>query len=279
MSSSVKAGSPAPANSIVLDTLTLMAIGVVAFILKNVLHEALGHGGVCLLVGGVPLTLSTAHFDCGTDLVSDGGVRLIAAGGTLVNFIASFVFWLLFRNTAEKSPTLRYFFWLGMSGNFFVAAGYPLFSGVLNVGDWVSVVDGWQPAWVWRILLIVVGLALYLVGVWFALREMSSLIGAHPTERLTRAFKLSFIPYIAGSIASTIGALLNPLGSFVFFTSAAAAFGGNSALAWMTQLLKRWFPERSEKFVTIERDWRWIGLAVVLVLIHVIVLGPSVQFK
>jgi hypothetical protein len=32
-------------NNLSLDLLTIMAIGIVSFILKNVIHEALGHGG------------------------------------------------------------------------------------------------------------------------------------------------------------------------------------------------------------------------------------------
>lgn len=49
-----------------LDLLTILAIGIISFIIKNVLHEALGHGGACFLVGGTPLVLSSAHFDCDT---------------------------------------------------------------------------------------------------------------------------------------------------------------------------------------------------------------------
>lgn len=262
-----------------LDIPTIMAIGVVSFIITNVLHEALGHGGACLLVGGTPLELSSAHFDCGIESVSDAGRRLIAAGGTLVNFIFTYIFWLAFRSERIKSQSLRYFFWLAMSGNFFVAAGYPLFSGIIGVGDWVDVVRGWQPLWLWRSILAVSGMALYLTGVWFALREMKTLIGSNPTERLVRAFKLTLFPYLAGATASSLGAWFNPIGSFVIFTSAAAAFGGNSAFAWMSQLLKtKWFPEISADVITIERNWTWIILAFILLLLHMFVLGPSVVF-
>ncbi|MBA3532276.1 MAG: hypothetical protein H0T73_10180, partial [Ardenticatenales bacterium] len=202
-------------KSLSLDTPTLMAIGIVAFILANVLHEALGHGGGCLLVGGEPLALSSAHFRCGMEDVSLLGQRFVAAAGTLVNFIAAHLFWLAFRHTRLASSALRYFCWLALSSNFFVAAGYPLFSGVLGVGDWSAVTEGLHPSWLWRLLLIASGLALYALGVWVSLRAMTLLIGAHPTERRVRAFRLSLLPYLAGSLALTIGTLLNPLGPFV----------------------------------------------------------------
>src|ERR1700752_2385151 len=243
-------------NNLSIDLLTILAIGIVSFIIKNVIHEALGHVGVCILVGGTPLVLSSAPFDCDTASVSDAGIRFISAAGTLVNFIAAYFFWLAFRSPRVKSDSLRYFFWFAMSGNYFVAAGYPLFSGVIGVGDWVNVVEGWQPAWVWRLLLAIIGFILYAYGVWFTLREMKTLIGSNPTERLVRAFRLTLFPYLAGATVSSLGAWFNPIGAFVIFTSAAAAFGGSSAFAWMSQMLKtKWFPEVSDEFVVIQRNW------------------------
>jgi len=262
-----------------IDLLTILAIGIVSFILKNVIHEALGHGGACILVGGRPLVLSSAHFDCDTASVSDAGIRFISAAGTLVNFIAAYFFWLAFHSPRVKSDTLRYFFWFAMSGNYFVAAGYLLFSGVIGIGDWVNVVEGWQPGWLWRVLLAVSGLVLYMWGVWFALREMKTLIGSNPAERLKRAFKLTLFPYLAGATVSSLGALFNPIGAFVIFTSAAAAFGGSSAFAWMSQMLKtKWFSEISNEFVVIERNWAWVIIAVILAIFHIFVLGPGLEF-
>lgn len=270
----------AKSTPIQLDLLTLISIAIVAFLLKNILHEAVGHGGACLLVGGRPVSLSTAHFECDEQNVSDAGGRFISAAGTLVNFAAALVFWLAFTYLPRQSDAVRYFLWLSMVGNFLVGAGYPLFSGISNVGDWAAVVAGWEPAWLWRSLLIAVGLVLYVgVGVTFGLRTIISLIGAHPQERLVRAFRLTLIPYLAGSLAASVGALFNPLGIALFFTSAAASFGGASALGWMSQMLKtKWFPNTSEALVQIERNWVWVGLAAVLLALHVFVLGPAINF-
>lgn len=266
-------------NNISIDLLTILAIGIVSFIVKNVLHEALGHGGACLLVGSTPLALSSAHFDCGYESASDAGIRFVAAAGTLVNFIFAYIFWLAFHSARVKSPTLRYFFWLAMSGNFFVAAGYPLFSGIIGVGDWMDVAQGWRPVWAWRLLLSVIGFILYMLGVWFALREMKTLIGSNPTGRLVHAFKLTLFPYLAGATVSSLGALFNPIGTFVVFTSAAAAFGGSSAYAWMSQMLKtKWFPDISDELAVIERNWVWVIVAAILALIHIFVLGPGMEF-
>ena len=39
-------------NNLSIDLLTILAVGIVSFIFKNVIHEALGHGRACHLVGG-----------------------------------------------------------------------------------------------------------------------------------------------------------------------------------------------------------------------------------
>ena len=66
--------------------LTVGAIAILAYMLGNVLHEGLGHGGACLLVGAKPLVLSSVHFECSADS------RLVMAGGTLVNLFAAAAF-------------------------------------------------------------------------------------------------------------------------------------------------------------------------------------------
>ena len=146
------------------------------------------------------------------------------------------------------------------------------------VGHWVTVVEGWQPAWAWRLLLTVVGCVLYAYTVWFSLQEMKTLIGADPNNRLSQAFQLTFFPYLAGTTISSLGALFNPIGAFIIFTSTAAAFGGSSAFAWMSQMLKTsWFPESSQDRVRIERNWTWVLLASILALFHIFILGPGVD--
>ena len=46
-----------------LDRLTLIAITAVAYILANGVHEGIGHGGACVLLGRRPVALSTVFFE------------------------------------------------------------------------------------------------------------------------------------------------------------------------------------------------------------------------
>jgi hypothetical protein len=268
--------SPTPTGT-ASDRLTIAGVSVLGYILANVVHEGLGHAGACLLLSGCdPQTLTTAYFESDTSRVSAAGLRWLAAGGTLANAAAGLLFLWLHRHSARRSGALRYFLWCAMSVNLLVAAGYPLFSGVLGVGDWVAVADGWPMG---RPLLAVSGLLLYLVAVWIALVELTMLVGTGRPDAVRRGVRLTVIAYVTGSLASTCGALLNPLGPVFVATSAAAHFGGTSGLAWMAQLLgSSWLRPVRVDPVRIPRSWAWIGAAAVALLSHIAVLGRGLSF-
>jgi len=146
--------------------------------LGNVLHEAIGHGGACLLTGAKPLVLSSVHFECSFEN------RLVMAGGTLVNLFAGAVFLVLGRSTTGRQHRrLKYFFWIAMTVNLFSATGYFLFSGVGGIGDWAEFIQGLGAQWVWRVGLTVFGFATYMLAARVSLLELRPLIGSDEEQR------------------------------------------------------------------------------------------------
>ena len=101
-----------------LDALTVGAIGILAYMLGNVLHEGLGHGGACVLIGAKPLVISSVHFECSSDS------RLVFAGGTAINLLAGALFFALGRLTVPAYPRLKYFSWIAMTLNLYTGTGY-----------------------------------------------------------------------------------------------------------------------------------------------------------
>ena len=256
------------------DPLTIVAIAVVATVIANVIHEGLGHGGMCVATGGQPLVLSTVHFECSAD------TRLVAAGGTLANLIFGTLSWLAMR-AVKRSATWRYFFWLLMTLNLFGVGGYFLFSGIGNIGDWAAVVAGWQPAWAWRVGLTALGIVTYFfLFVPLSLRELRPFLGKDAEVRVGRARQLTLVPYLTGGALSCVAGALNPVGPMLILISAAAAsFGGNSGLAWMwTLLYGPRFPSSEFQMPEIERSRGWIIAAVVLAIAFILRLGPGVRF-
>lgn len=256
------------------DPLTIIAISVVAFAVADVLHEAVGHGGACLLSGGHAKVLSTVHFECSEDS------RFIAAGGTLVNFIAGFLCWGALRATNPARQYSRYFLWLLMTINFLQAAGYFLFSGIGNFGDWAEVIQGLEPSWLWRAGLILVGAVSYALLVWLGLLELRRFLGEQDNHR-GGAKDLTILPYITGGVLYTVAGMFNPVGMvLVGLSAAAASFGGASGMAWMTQYLgTKLAPRITSRPLALPRSRMWIVAALLAAAIFIGVLGRGVHFR
>ena len=256
------------------DLATIIAISVMAFAIANLLHEGGGHGGACVLTGGHPRVISSVHFECDQDS------RFIAAGGTLVNFMAGFLCWIALRTVNLTRQHLRYFLWLLMTVNLLQAGGYFLFSGLGNIGDWAYVIHDLVPAWLWRTGLTVVGVVSYLLLVWLALLELRPFLGEHDWRR-GGANDLTIVPYVTGGILYTVAGLFNPVGMILVGVSAgAASFGGTSGMAWMTQYLgSKFAPKITSQPLTLQRSRGWIIAAFITATIFVGVLGRGVRLR
>jgi hypothetical protein len=268
-------GSPPPAHdSSHPDTATIVAIAIIATAITSLIHEGIGHGGMCVATGAQPLVLSTVHFECSAEN------RMVAAGGTIANLIFGALFWVAAR-AVTRAPSWRFFFWLLMTFNLFDAGGYFLFSGVGNFGDWAAVVQGWHPVWIWRVGLIALGVVTYFfLFVPLSLYELRPLLGIDGETRVHRARQIMLTSYFTSGILACVAGALNPVGPLLILVSAAAAsFGGKSGLAWMWTLLRGpRIPDSNTQLPEIERSWGWIAAAVILALVFVAVLGPGVNF-
>jgi hypothetical protein len=258
---------------------TLVAIAVVAYALANLVHEGLGHGGACLLAGGRPLALSAIHFEEDPGSLGAAAQKWVAAGGTIANVALGVLALAALRATRQASNT-RYFLWLFTTVNWLQAAGYWLFSGLGNVGDWAAVIEALSPHWALRLGLALVGGAAYVGVVVFSLRELAPFLGGG-AERLRLAVELTLVPYLAGGTLYVAAGLPNPVGlRLVLISAAAASFGGTSALAWMAQLLRNEtrFPPREGEPPPLPRSTSWLVAGAVVALLFVLVLGPGIRF-
>jgi len=258
-----------------LDALTVGAIGILAYMLGNVLHEGLGHGGACVLVGAKPLVISSVHFECSSDS------RLVFAGGTAINLLAGALFFALGRLTVPAYPQLKYFSWIAMTLNLYTGTGYFLFSGIGGIGDWAGFIEGLGTKWMWRVALTIIGGITYALAARISLLELRPFIGSERERRYQRAVRLTAVPYFAGGILMCIAGALNPKGMILVLISAAAStFGGTSGLLWATNWLKRGtlipYGPAAEP-LPIRRNWPLAVAACVAAIAFIAVLGRSVR--
>jgi hypothetical protein len=245
-------------------------------VLSTMLHEAVGHGGACLLMGAQPIMLTTVSMDCSADS------RLVMAGGTIVNVLAGALFFAWGRITSRTSPRLKFLLWLLMTVNLFTAAGYFAFSGIGGFGDWAMFIKGLAPEWAFRVGMTIFGAAAYLLAVRLSLFELRPIIGSDKEQRIVRAARLSKISYFTGGILACVAGSLNPQGFILVVLSAGAStFGGTSGLLWMIDWLKGdRIPLGSEpEPLPIRRSWLWIASAFVVAVIFIAVLGPGLRWR
>jgi len=153
------AATPSTVSPAKDDGLTVCAISVLSAMLADVLHEGLGHAALALITGTQSGLLTTVAWSSAFDS------KLVAAGGTLANLAAGIVFWIALRNTKRATVQLRFFLLTSAAFNLLAGTGYFFFSGVTNFGDWAVVIADLSPHWLWRTLLVIVGMASYYISI------------------------------------------------------------------------------------------------------------------
>jgi len=260
--------------------LTVIAVAVVAHAATTLVHEGLGHGGACLLAGCRPQLLTTMQFEGDERMLSSAGIKFIAAGGTLANLAAATIAALLLRRRREHANAGEFFLWLFTAVNLLQAAGYWMYSGAMNIGDWAEVVHGFAPLWVWHVGLFVVGAGAYWLAARWAMGRLGRRLRTSGAARVAEANRYSVTAYVVGGLLSLAAGLFEPGGALIVVISGvAASLGGTSALAWGPQLLhdpRVGQPEDPPLLVT--RDWRWIAAGAVTAAAFVFVIGHGVRW-
>ena len=162
------------------DTATVAALAVLAAITVTVAHEAVGHGSVCLAIGGRVTLLTTSLFRCDvpswwTDL-----------GGPLTSLTVAAMAALASRVTRTNRPGLTLYLVLVAAMAGFWEGAYLVQAMLTRHGDLYFAWSGLagEPADWARGLGVAGGAALYLAAVVFAARMLASLVEPRRTARI-----------------------------------------------------------------------------------------------
>lgn len=262
-----------------LNLWTIGSIAIVAYCLANVLHEGLGHGGACFLLKGKPLQLNAIFFSYDVPSVSRPASRAIASAGSIVNLLTGGIALAWFRFSAPRADALRYFLWLFSTVSVLMAFGYFLFSGVIGVGDWVTVFDRLAPPLVVRGGLTLVGGVLYiLVAPRLLLPALDRFLDRTlPLEPQMK--RLTLFPYLVGGATFFVAGLLNPYGlKLVLISALAASFGGTALLARCKIPQPHAAATGTPGGIVLGFHRGWIAAAAIMLAIFVGVLGPGIKF-
>lgn len=267
-----RGATPIMPNSVQDDRLTVIAISALACILGDLLHEGVGHGITAWLSGAHRITMSTVA------LQSDIETRWISANGTLVNLACGVILWLLLRNARQYRSAVRYFLVMAMAGNLFTGTGYFCFSGVFDFGDWAAVIHDLQPHWLWRVGLIVLGVASYYASMLLVAAQLKDFRGSPEKPRRLRL--LCWTPYFTDGILAGVAGLLNPAGLFYVVASALpSTLGANAGLLSLPSMMWRPQAETGEHVGPITRSNAWIASGAVASLLFIFVLGRGISWS
>jgi hypothetical protein len=198
--------------------------------LLTMAHELLGHAVTCVATGHHPSELGAFYIECPD--TQGWSQRLVAMAGTSVDVVLAGLAYLAWRRL--RGPLPRLAAWTVFTVKGMVAAGYWMFSGVTNLGDWGPDVGGglgplpWP--WLWRAGLFVVGLVVYIQVVRVAIRMLDAMLGGGGQAARTKR-RIAMTVYVVGGVSALLVGLFNPHGMVITLTSAvASSFGGTAGL-------------------------------------------------
>lgn len=180
------------------DPITVMAIAAAAASIAAFAHEAAGHGGACLALGGRITQLTSVFFHC------KPGEAWIAAGGPIGNLIAFAFSWLGLKALPAGKPRLRLMLLLIMGFSIFWAAGYLPYSMWRRDGDYYfaakELIPGPEIVWHWG--GIILGVLLYLLGGAAVTRAGAAWADQAAAARMRR------LGWLAGTVSAVAAAAL-----------------------------------------------------------------------
>jgi len=183
------------------DLPTVAALGLLAMCLVTVTHEAVGHGGTCLLLGGRIRILTSSIFRCS---ISSGWID---AGGPTMNLGCGLVAVMIRQFTPLHFSRARVFLVLVTALSWFWEGGYVIHAMHRQDGDLygfatyllghVTVTERW--------IFAALGLGLYLFTVSLTSRALLTLA---PSAKQARS--MARAAWIAAAMGATLAGALDP---------------------------------------------------------------------
>ena len=170
--------------------------------LADILHEVIGHGGVCLFIGQQIDLMSSVYFR------SSPGSYITDLGGPIVNLITGLLIFVLLNRWKDMNSIYRFLLIIAMAFNLFWFSGTILQSSFSERGDWTYFISQINLGTLGKPLLVVAGIAAYYFSIRLVSKQIQLFTSKFPEFPLKRAVHYS---YIAAAIAAMIAGL--------FFTS------------------------------------------------------------
>jgi len=265
----MNATKPAPAR---VDPWTLAGLALLLLPLLTMGHEVAGHALTCVATGHWPSEIGAYYVECpGT---GPWARRIVAMAGTGMDVVLAVLALVGWHRARRALPRLA--LWIVFTVKGMVAAGYWMFSGVSNLGDWGPDVGGgigplpWP--WLWRAVLFAVGLFVYIAVTRRSIRMLAAMLGGGESAHRLQ-WRIAMTVYLIGGVSALLVSLVNPLGIVITLISAvASSFGGTAGLFNVAYAKSR---AEAPRDFQIGRHPAIVVAGVIMTLAFAIVLGPT----
>jgi hypothetical protein len=266
-----KENAAALAKDSQLNALTLAAIGALACIAADMVHEAVGHGTASWLMADPILSISTVA------LQNADASRFVSAAGTTANLLVGVLSLLVLHPVRRLTPSV-YFLWVFGAFNLF-NVGYLVASAFMNSGDWAAVISGLSPLWLWRCVLGLVGICFYTLCV----RWVASVAIAFVNYRqvaIADNRRLVWPAYLSAGAVLTIASIFNPISpSLVLGSGIGASFGLNCGFLFLPPIIAENATYHGAGEGRIPFSAFWLLLSVSSSGLFIGILGPGIHFS
>ena len=261
------------------DLLTVAALGVLAFVATDLAHEVVGHGIGFLLAGGRAGILTTTRLIAERPLPAPGW-RIFDLGGPVGNLTWAALCLAGQRLTRGAAPRWRLCLWASATFSLFWEFGYLMKCGVTGSGDGMALIEGLTPTWFWRTLIFLTGLLLYRGAIRLVASDLHFVVSATDPGWRPRVKLLVAALYLAAGLTACAGAILDPRGpGEVFYSGVMSSFVACLGLGFVPGA----FAKRADKALpvvhSVPRNIPLIALAVAVLLLFVLFLGPGIRFS
>ena len=260
------------------DRLTVIAIAVIAYAGMNICHEIVGHCGMAALVGTRCKLISSTDIPLVKEIteIPTWKYNIILVAGSAANWTVGFICFGLLRIWRTAQPALRYFLWLSMSVNLFLASTYMTVAPIIKYGDSYFLIYELRGQLFWRSALVLVGGVICWLTFRLCRAELRRLIGFGGRDARSIAWRLVVPAYIAGGVVTVTSGLFSQL---EFKWAQIQAAGGTFGLMLWLLILPLGIPEAptsTEHPFNVPRSVSWIVAGALIGLTFIIVLGPGI---
>jgi hypothetical protein len=177
-----------------LHNLTLVSIGAIAYVFADIIHEAIGHGVTCLILGNKITLLTSVYFR------SEPHSFITDSFGPILNLIAGLTIWIILKHLNVANLYVKLLLILTMVFNFFWFSWMCIYSGITNTDDFALYIPTQTMLFFWRLFLMLVGLSTYFFTFKLTLKrtELQSVLATINVRQLF------LIPYLSAGIFAFI---------------------------------------------------------------------------